>query len=159
MATTDVLEKDNYFMMLAIDQAKNASALDEVPVGAVLVCDDQVISEAFNKREALQLAGAHAEVLAIGKANQIKKSWRLEECTLYVTLEPCSMCAGAILNSRIKRLVFGARDPKAGAVESLYSLLSDSRLNHQVEFVGGVEEEKCSVLLKEFFTQLRQKSR
>lgn len=150
---------DEKGMALAIEEAKKAEVLGEVPIGAVIVHQDDVIATAFNLREKLQTTGSHAEMLAIDKANQALGSWRLEECTLYVTLEPCPMCAGAILQSRIPRVVYGAKDAKAGCAGSLFNLLTDDRFNHQVEVVPGVMEEESSQLLSDFFKALRQKKK
>jgi len=150
---------DQDYMELAVAEAIKAREVGEVPIGAVLVCENEVIAQAFNLREALQTTASHAEMLIIDKANQKRASWRLENCTLYVTLEPCPMCAGAILQSRISRVVFGAYDPKAGSAGSLVNLLEDSRFNHQVNVLGGVLEEVCSTLLTNFFKQLRDKKK
>lgn len=155
----DSFEKDQMFMRLAIEEARKAEALEEVPIGAIITYKDEVIASAHNLRETSQNAVTHAEVLAIQQANSFIGSWRLEETTLYVTLEPCPMCAGAILQSRIPRVVYGARDAKAGAVDSLYRLLSDERLNHQCEVVEGVLEEECGFLLTDFFRKLRAKKK
>ncbi|WP_117148898.1 MULTISPECIES: tRNA adenosine(34) deaminase TadA [Paraliobacillus] len=146
---------DQDYMELAVAEAIKAGEVGEVPIGAILVYKDEVIAHAFNLREALQTTASHAEMLVIDKANQKRASWRLENCTLYVTLEPCPMCAGAILQSRISRVVFGAYDPKAGSAGSLVNLLEDSRFNHQVNVEGGVLEEVCGTLLTKFFRQLR----
>ncbi|SES15190.1 tRNA(adenine34) deaminase [Gracilibacillus ureilyticus] len=150
---------DQQYMQLAIDEARKAEVLGEVPIGAVIVHEDKVIATAFNLREKLQTTLSHAEILAIDKANEIIGSWRLEECTLYVTLEPCPMCAGAILQARIPRVVYGAKDLKAGCAGTLYNLLQDDRFNHQVELVLGVMEEETGELLTNFFKKLRQKKR
>lgn len=143
-------------MELAIEEALKALEKAEVPVGAVIVIDGKVISKAHNQRETLPDATAHAEILAIKKACRKIKNWRLEEATIYITKEPCIMCAGAILNARIKRLVYGCDDLKGGAARTLYQLLNDPRLNHQVEVISGVMEEECRRLLKDFFKNLRQ---
>ncbi|WP_407272233.1 tRNA adenosine(34) deaminase TadA [Radiobacillus sp. PE A8.2] len=150
---------DEEFMEMAIQEAKKAETLGEVPIGAIIVYQDEVIATAFNLREALQTTASHAELIAIDKANEKIGSWRLEECTLYVTLEPCPMCAGAILQSRIPRVVFGAYDSKAGCVGSLMNLLEDSRFNHRAEVTGGVMEETCGKLLSDFFRRLRDAKR
>lgn len=146
---------DLRMMALALAEASQAAAEDEVPIGAVIVHDGQVVGAAHNQREQLRDPTAHAEMIAITQAAGALNSWRLSECTLYVTLEPCSMCAGAIVQSRIKRVVYGADDPKAGAVRSLYQLLEDSRLNHRCEVVSGVKAEECGQVLSEFFQQKR----
>jgi tRNA(adenine34) deaminase len=148
---------DEQFMQLAIEQAKEALTYDEVPIGAVVVHDHQMIGTGYNLRETSQTTLSHAELIAIQKANEKIGSWRLEDCTLYVTLEPCPMCAGAILQSRIKRVVYGAPDPKAGSVHSLMNLLNDERFNHQAEVTSGVLEKECGQLLKDFFKELRER--
>lgn len=150
---------DQAYMQMALAEAEKAAVLGEVPIGAVVVHEEEVIATAFNLRERLQTTNSHAELLAIDKANQVLGSWRLENCTLYVTLEPCPMCAGAILQARIPRVVYGAKDPKAGCAGSLLNLLEDDRFNHQVEVVAGVEEEAASNMLSEFFKQLRLKKK
>lgn len=148
------------FMNSAIKEAKKAYLKDEVPIGAVLVMDGKIIAKAHNLVEKLQKATAHAEILAIEKASKRLKSWRLDGAELFVTVEPCSMCAGAIANARIKKVYFGAYEVKSGCAISKYSVLTDNGLNHSVEFEGGVEEEKCSTLLKEYFKEKRtQKSK
>jgi len=142
-------------MLLALEQAEIAASLDEVPVGAVIVHEGRIIAAAYNERERLRDPTAHAEMIAITQAASALNSWRLEGCTLFVTLEPCPMCAGAILQARCDRVVYGALDSKAGAVSSLYQLLEDRRLNHQVEVVGGVLADRCGMLLSDFFHQKR----
>ena len=153
------LADHSYFMEMAIKLAQKASSLNEVPVGAVVVSDDApssiIVSEAFNNRESQSNPLGHAELLAIDKASKKLGRWRLSGCTLYVTLEPCLMCAGAIILSRVDRVVYGAKDPKAGAVSSLYQTLSDQRLNHRPEVISGIREEECSKLLKDFFKSMR----
>jgi tRNA(adenine34) deaminase len=148
-------EKDIGFLKLALKEADIAGSKGEVPVGAVVVLDGNVAAKAHNKREASKDPTAHAEMLAIRKAAGKGDSWRLNKATLYVTKEPCPMCAGAIVNARIKRLVYGCRDEKGGAVDSLYKLLNDRRLNHQVEVVSGVLEEECAEKLRRFFKERR----
>lgn len=145
------------FMREAIMEAKKAEEIAEVPIGAIIVHNGEIIARGFNKRETLQRSDAHAELIAIAEANQNVGSWRLEECTLYVTLEPCPMCAGAIVQSRIPHVVYGASDPKAGCAGTLINLLDDSRFNHQSTVESGVLEEECASLLKEFFKKLRKK--
>ena len=145
-----------HFMRLALQEAEQALAEDEVPIGAVIVHGGRVIASAHNQRERLRDPTAHAELIAITQAAASLNSWRLEDCTLYVTLEPCPMCAGAIVLARIPRLVYGAADPKAGAVQSLYQLLSDSRLNHRAELVPGVLVDSCGELLSRFFQDKRR---
>jgi tRNA(adenine34) deaminase len=153
------MENDQLFMQMAINEAIEAGKKGEVPIGAVIVKDGDVIAKGSNLRETNQNALAHAEIIAINKACEHVGYWRLTECTLYVTLEPCQMCAGAIIQSRIDRVVFGASDPKAGCAGSLYNLLQDNRFNHVVELESGVLEEECSHLLKDFFKQLRLKKK
>src|SRR5271157_5420630 len=126
------------FMQIALEEAEQAMREEEVPIGAVIVHDGRIIARAHNQRQQLRDPTAHAEMIAITQAAQSRQSWRLDGCTLYVTLEPCPMCAGAILQARIPTLVYGAADPKAGAVATLFHLLDDSRLNHRVETIGGV---------------------
>ncbi|MEX0416063.1 tRNA adenosine(34) deaminase TadA [Bacillus sp. C30] len=151
------MERDIYFMGLAIEEAKKAEAIQEVPIGAVIVLDGEVISVAYNLRETEQRSIAHAELLAIDEACKKLGTWRLEDATLYVTLEPCPMCAGGIVLSRIKRVVYGASDPKGGCAGTLMNLLTDERFNHQCEVVAGVLEEECGTLLTIFFRELRKK--
>ena len=146
---------DAVWMRQALDQAKQAVEAGEVPVGAVVVRAGEVVGRGHNRREADNDPLAHAELLAIAEASRTVGSWRLGGCTLYVTLEPCAMCAGALINCRIDRLVFAARDPKAGFCGSLGNLVSDPRLNHQLEVEQGVLEEESSRLLKMFFATLR----
>jgi tRNA(adenine34) deaminase len=154
-----MMMNDEYYMRLAIEEAKKAEKIGEVPIGAVIVKDGEVIARAHNLRETQQRSIAHAEVLAIDEACKAIGSWRLEEATLYVTLEPCAMCAGAIVLSRVKRVVFGASDPKGGCAGTLMNLLQEKRFNHQVEIVSGVLQEECSQILSEFFRQLRMKKK
>ncbi|WP_082231935.1 tRNA adenosine(34) deaminase TadA [Halobacillus massiliensis] len=149
-------EKDQYYMELAIAEAGKAEELGEVPIGAVIVHNDEVIARGYNLRESSQLASSHAEFIAIEKANQVIGSWRLEDCTLYVTLEPCPMCAGAIVQSRIPTVVYGAADPKAGCAGTLMNLLQEERFNHQCEVRAGVLESECGALLTSFFKELRK---
>jgi tRNA(adenine34) deaminase len=146
---------DVYYMKLALDQAEAAADVEEAPIGAVIVHNDKVIAVARNEREALRDPTAHAEMIAITQAAAALKNWRLEGCTLYVTLEPCPMCAGAIVQARIPRVVYGALDPKAGSVRSLYRLLEDPRLNHRCEVIEGVLAEQCGCVLSEFFKRKR----
>lgn len=151
----DIRKQDIRFMRMAIEEASRAFLKDEVPVGAVLVKDGTVLSSAHNLREHSKDPSAHAEILALRKAHERSDSWRMSETTLYVTKEPCIMCAGALINARIARLVYGCRDSKAGGVESLYAILSDKRLNHQIAVVSGVLEDECAAILKRFFEQKR----
>ncbi len=146
---------DEFYMREAIKEAKKAEALAEVPIGAIIVIDGEIISRAHNLRESKQSAVAHAEVLAIEHACKETGSWRLENTTLYVTLEPCAMCSGAIILSRVARVVYGASDPKGGCAGTFMNLLQDERFNHQSEVTGGVLEEECGQLLSDFFRQLR----
>lgn len=141
----------------AIREAELAQAIDEVPIGAIVVYHGQIIGRGHNMREQFQDVTYHAEMLAIMEACATLHSWRLQDCDLYVTLEPCIMCSGAIINSRIRTVYYGAPDPKAGAVDSLYHLLNDQRLNHQVTVVSGVEGVRCSQMLKDFFRRIRQR--
>lgn len=147
---------DEYWMRQALTLAQQAALEDEVPVGAVIVHRGRVIASAYNQREQLADPTAHAEMIAITQAAAQLKSWRLLDCELYVTLEPCPMCAGAILQARIPRVIYGAVDPKAGAVESLYRMLGDQRLNHRCEVVSGVLAGPCSRVLTEFFENKRR---
>lgn len=149
------VKEDETYMRLAIQEAQKAAALGEVPIGAIIVYEGNIIAAAHNLRETTQNAVTHAELLAIQEACQQIGSWRLEETTLYVTLEPCAMCAGAILQSRIPRVVYGARDPKGGCVHSLYTLLSDDRFNHRCDVTEGVLQDECGALLTDFFRSLR----
>lgn len=151
--------EDKKWMKKALSLAKKAALKGEVPIAALLVGPEGLISFAINTRERQQTPLGHAEIFALHKASQARNSWRLEDCTLYVTLEPCVMCAGAIQQARIKRVVYGASDPKTGAVESLYHVLSDSRLNHQVEVRSGVLAEECAALLQSFFQERRAEKR
>jgi tRNA(adenine34) deaminase len=144
------------FMRMALQEAEQAMAEDEVPVGAVIVHNGRVIGRAHNQREQLRDPTAHAEMIAITQAAEALGSWRLEGCTLYATLEPCPMCAGAILQGRIPALVYGAPDPKAGAVQTLYQMLSDPRLNHRVQTVSGVLMTECGAILTRFFQAQRR---
>lgn len=151
------MEKDAVYMREAIKQAGKAKEVHEVPIGAVIVYRDEIIATGYNVREISQKTLSHAELFAIEEANRKIGSWRLEDCTLYVTLEPCPMCAGALVQSRIKRVVFGAPDPKAGCASTLMNLLQDERFNHQADVTGGVLEAECSAMLTAFFRELRQK--
>ena len=153
-----VAPTDSFFMGLALAQAKEAADKGEVPVGAVIICDGEVVGAGHNRREETQSPLAHAEIAAIEAASRRLGTWRLTECDLYVTLEPCVMCVGAILQARMRRLVFGCLDPKAGAVQSLYRLCEDERLNHRLPVTGGVSAEACAMLLSEFFARLRKKN-
>lgn len=147
---------DKKFMKLALKEAKKAAKKDEVPIGAIIVRDGKVIAKAHNLREKSNLATGHAEVLAIQQANKKLKSWRLDSCTLYVTIEPCPMCAGTIVQSRIKNVVYGAQDLKSGAHQSVTNLF-DLPLNHKVKVKHGVMEEECGSILSNFFAGKRKK--
>lgn len=150
-----ITDKDLEFMQMALEQARLGPARGEVPIGAVLVLDGQVLAQVHNFREVWQDPTAHAEVVAIREAATRLGTWRLTDTALYVTVEPCSMCAGAIIQSRISRLVFGARDPKAGACGSVFNLPDERRLNHRVQVVGGVMEQESQELMQTFFRSLR----
>ncbi|AUO14551.2 tRNA adenosine(34) deaminase TadA [Priestia megaterium] len=150
---------DEKYMRLAIEEALKAKDKLEVPIGAVIVQNDEVIASAYNLRETEQRSVAHAELLAIDEACKKLGTWRLEDATLYVTLEPCPMCAGAIVLSRVKRVVFGAYDPKGGCAGTLLNLLEFEKFNHQAEVVGGMLEEECGSLLTTFFRELRQRKK
>ncbi|RDU34689.1 tRNA-specific adenosine deaminase [Neobacillus piezotolerans] len=151
--------KDELYMKEAIAEAQKATELGEVPIGAVLVMDGEIIARAHNLRECRQNAIAHAELLAIDEACKKTGSWRLEGATLYVTLEPCAMCAGAIVLSRVERVVYGAADPKGGCAGTLMNLLEESRFNHQCEVVSGVLDAECGRMLSDFFRSLREKKK
>jgi tRNA(adenine34) deaminase len=144
------------FMRQALDEARQAEAEGEVPVGAVIVCNGQIIARAHNQREQLLDPTAHAEMIAITQAAEFLKTWRLTECHLYVTLEPCPMCAGAIVQARMASVVYGITDPKAGACNSLYEITSDPRLNHRSIVLGGVMADECLTLLSGFFAKRRK---
>ncbi|PRS57084.1 tRNA adenosine(34) deaminase TadA [Bacillus pumilus] len=153
------MTRDEQFMQEAISEALKAEQIGEVPIGAIIVVDDQIVSRAHNLRETEQRSIAHAELLAIDEACKTTGSWRLEDAVLYVTLEPCPMCAGAIVLSRVKKVVFGACDPKGGCAGTLMNLLDDERFNHQSEVIGGVLENECGELLSQFFRNLRQRKK
>ena len=146
-------------MKEAIRQAKKAEALEEVPIGCVIVHEDKIIARGYNKRNMKKNTLAHAEILAINKASKVLGDWRLEDCTMYVTLEPCPMCAGAIVQARIPRVVIGSMNPKAGCAGSVLNLLQQDGLNHQVEITKGVLAEECSGLMTSFFRELRKKKK
>ena len=147
--------EDERFMAIALREAEKAREADEVPVGCVIVRDGRLIARAHNQRETLHDPTAHAEMIAMTQAAEAVGDWRIDGATLYVTLEPCPMCAGAIVLARIARVVFGARDPKAGAVRSLYQLLEDDRLNHRASVTEGVMADRCRQALQEFFQYRR----
>ncbi|WP_404330628.1 tRNA adenosine(34) deaminase TadA [Mesobacillus maritimus] len=150
---------DEVYMNEALLEAKKAGEAGEVPIGAIIVLDGEIIARAYNLRETEQSSIAHAEVLAINEACKKLGTWRLEGAELYVTLEPCPMCAGAIMLSRIKRVVYGAADPKGGCAGTFMNLLQDERFNHQSEVVTGVLKEECSSLLSQFFRELRERKK
>lgn len=143
------------FMRQAIKQAQKAESIDEVPIGAIIVLDGKVIARAYNRKETDNLSTSHAEILAINKASKKLKSWRLDNAEMYVTLEPCPMCAGAIVGARIKKLYFGAYEKKSGSAVSKFSVLTESGLNHTTDFEGGVLEEECSNIIKNYFKKKR----
>ncbi|GFP29432.1 tRNA adenosine(34) deaminase TadA [Candidatus Hakubella thermalkaliphila] len=147
--------QDEHFMHLALAQARLAFSRKEVPIGAVIVREEEVIARAFNRRESDQDPTAHAEILCIRKAARKLKSWRLSGLTLYVTIEPCPMCAGAIYLARIDRLVYGVRDERAGSAGTLYNIVNDPRLNHRVQITAGVCEGEAAQLMQDFFERLR----
>jgi tRNA(adenine34) deaminase len=151
----DLADFDERMMRLALEEAEACLDSGDVPVGAVIARDGDVLVAAGNARERMQDPTAHAEVLALREASDISDSWRLDGCTMYVTLEPCAMCAGAIVLARVDRVVFGARDPKAGFAGSLGNLLQDERLNHRVDLTGGLLEEDCGEILRAFFRDRR----
>lgn len=146
-------------MREALKQAMRAYKQEEVPIGCVIVYDGEIIARAYNKRNMKRNPLAHAEILAINKAAKVLEDWRLEECTMYITLEPCQMCAGAIVQARIPKVVIGSMNPKAGCAGSVLNLLDIAKFNHQVEIVKGVMEEECTKMLQDFFKQLRQKKK
>lgn len=149
------LEIDSYYMKEALKQAKKAAAINEVPIGCVIVKDGKIIAKGYNRRNTDHSTLSHAEIAAIRKASKKLNDWRLEDCTLYVTLEPCQMCAGAIVQARIKRVVVGSMNKKAGCAGSILNILQMKEFNHQVELQTGIMNEECSDLLKGFFRQLR----
>ena len=152
------LQSDHYFMGEALRQAARAYAAEEVPIGAVIVREGRIIARAFNQVELLKDATAHAEMLAITQAEEAVGDWRLTDCTLYATKEPCPMCAGAVVHVRLARVVFGARDPKGGAAGSTLNLLQFPGLNHQCEITNGVREAECRGLLQTFFAEQRERN-
>lgn len=147
------------FMKEALKEAKKAYEKEEVPVGCVIVKDGKIIARAHNLKETKYDTTKHAEILAIQKASKKLKSWRLIDCDMYVTLEPCPMCAGAIINSRIRKVYYGASDEKTGAIGSVFNLLEDYKFNHKVEYQSGIMQEECEGILKEFFKYLRKKEK
>lgn len=151
------MTREEKYMRSAIKEALKAKEKDEVPIGAVVVLDDKIIARGYNYTENSNVATRHAEIIAIEKACKKLKSWRLDGAEIYITLEPCAMCAGSIANARIKRVIFGAYEPKSGCAVSKFPVLTDSGLNHSAEFCGGVEEKTCSKLLREYFKEKRNK--
>ena len=153
------MTSDESFMKQAVKQAKKAYDKLETPIGCVIVREDKIIARGYNKRNMKKNTLAHAEILAINKASKVLGDWRLEDCTMYVTLEPCPMCAGAIVQARIPRVVIGSMNPKAGCAGSVLNLLQQDGLNHQVEITKGVLAEECSGLMASFFRELRKKKK
>ena len=153
------MTSDESFMKQAVKQAKKAYAKLETPIGCVIVHDNKIIARVYNKKKIKKNTLAHAEILAINKASKVLGDWRLEDCTMYVTLEPCPMCAGAIVQARIPRVVIGSMNPKAGCAGSVLNLLQQDGLNHQVEITKGVLAEECSGLMTSFFRELRKKKK
>ena len=151
-------KEDERFMRAAIVAAKIAEENGDVPIGAVIVFERRIIAKAYNQREQLQDPTAHAEIIALTQAAAARQNWHLNGCTMYVTLEPCPMCAGALVLARMDRLVYGCDDPKAGAVKSLYNIVQDERLNHRIEVTSGVLADKCSQQLQNFFQQQRDEN-
>jgi tRNA(adenine34) deaminase len=151
--------REEKYMLEALKEAKKAEELQEVPIGAVIVLKDEIIARAHNLRETTQNAITHAETLAIQEACEKVGTWRLENAELYVTLEPCPMCSGAIIMSRIKKVIYGARDPKAGCAGTLMNLLQDNRFNHRCEVESGILEEQCGTILTQFFQKLRHRKK
>ncbi len=149
------MHSDEIYMSMALDQARRAAEIGEVPIGAVVVCDGAVVADGMNRREIDHDPAGHAEFLAIREASQRLGRWRLSDCTVFVTLEPCPMCAGLMHQARIARCVYASPDPKAGALGSLYDLSSDERLNHRFDVSSGILAEESSALLREFFRKLR----
>lgn len=153
------MTQEEKYMKAAIREAKKAYALDEVPIGCVIVQNDKIIARGYNRRNTDKNTLAHAEMSAIKKASKKTGDWRLEDCTMYVTLEPCQMCAGAIVQSRLGKVVIGSMNPKAGCAGSVINLLQMKQFNHQVEMITGVLEEECSTMLSGFFQELREKKK
>lgn len=151
------MEQHKKFMKEAIKQARKAAKIDEVPIGCVIVYENRIIARGYNRRNTAKSTLAHAEISAIKKASKVIGDWRLEDCTLYVTLEPCQMCAGAIVQARIPRVVIGTMNAKAGCAGSIYNLLQEPKFNHQVDVIYDVLREECTNMLTSFFIQLRQK--
>lgn len=152
---TDEQRPDTFFMRAALDEAARATATGEVPIAAIVVKNGAILAQSHNYRETWQDPTAHAEMIVIREAAKVLRSWRLTDTTLYVTLEPCAMCLGAVILARIPRVVFGARDPKAGACGSVLDFTQEPRLNHRIEMISGLLEEESQTLLQQFFRQLR----
>ena len=152
-------KQDERYMQMAIEQARIAEENGDVPIGAVIVCGNQIIGKAYNQREQLNDPTAHAEIVALTQAAAALENWRLNGCTMYVTLEPCPMCAGALVLSRMDKLVYGCDDPKTGACKSLYNIVQDERLNHRLEVTSGVLQEQCRQQLQEFFSRRREENK
>ena len=159
MRLVDAMTLDEKYMKAAIREAKKAYALEEVPIGCVIVQNNKIIARGYNRRNTDKNTLAHAEMSAIKKASKKTGDWRLEDCTMYVTLEPCQMCAGAIVQSRLGKVVIGSMNPKAGCAGSVINLLQMKQFNHQVEMQTGVLEEECSAMLSGFFQELREKKK
>lgn len=153
------MQEDEKYMRLALEEAALAAAEGEVPIGAVVVCDGEVVARAHNRRELDHDPSAHAEFAAMVEASRVLERWRLTGCTVYVTLEPCLMCAGLMVNARIDRCVYGASDPKGGALGTLFDVSHDERLNHEFEVVSGVLEEECAETLRSFFKMRRAQNK
>ena len=153
------MTQEERYMKEAMKQAKRAYAIGDVPIGCVIVYEDKIIARGYNKRNKNKTTLAHAELLAMAKASKKLGDWRLEGCTMYVTLEPCQMCAGAIVQARISKVVIGSMNPKAGCAGSIINLLQMKQFNHQVEMETGILEEECSEMLPQFFKELRQKKK
>ena len=152
-------KEDRKFMRQALTQAKKAAAIDEVPIGCVIVCDGKVIARGYNRRNIESSVLGHAELAAMKKASKKLGDWRLEGCTMYITLEPCPMCAGAIVQARVDRVVIGSMNAKAGCAGSVLNVLQEKRFNHQVEMEKGILEEECAAMLSGFFAQLRERKK
>lgn len=159
MVTSKIMTADEKYMKEAIRQAKKAYSLKEVPIGCVIVYQDTIIARGYNRRNTDKNTLSHAEINAIRRASKKMGDWRLEDCTIYITLEPCQMCAGAIVQSRIKRVVVGSMNPKAGCAGSVINLLNMKEFNHQTEFERGVLESECTSLLQKFFRELREEKK
>jgi len=155
----DIMTREEKYMKEALKQAKKARDIEEVPIGCVIVYQDKIIGRGYNRRRVDKNTLSHAELNAIKKASKKMGDWRLDDCEMYVTLEPCQMCAGAIVQSRIKKVYIGCMNPKAGCAGSILNLLQVEKFNHQVEIIKGILEEECSSIMKEFFKNLRLKGK